>query len=190
MEQFENFKNVVEQQIAITNEKLNALQQLKLCLNAEALKTDFSIGISKIKNTSKISTSEFSDMEFPNGTDAPRKLFYLINKEKRALKNSELCDLLFKYDKPSKAKKIQQGIYGHISNLVKNTKAIRCMFGGDKKLAFYLMPEWTEKVGEYRTIKAEFYPSSDVLMGIDESRLLPENIEWSDEPKTNLNPEL
>ena len=188
MENLENIEKAIDKLIFVANEKLIALKQVKLAMNADALKApgERSVSISGI-NQDYSSTEK--DDEYRTKKNMVDKIEYLLMKEGRALKNSEILDLIGKVEGPKVLKKMRTSIYSHLSNLVKKEKAIRCMFNTDKKLAFYVKLDWIVGSGDSRVIKSENYPSPEALAGIQESRLKSENIDWSDKLKTNLNVE-
>lgn len=187
METIQDLEKAVDKLIFLTTEKLNALKQVKLAMNADILKTNGEASsISPIIRNSE-SNENPKDPIYKSKKNMVDKIEYLIIREGRALKNSEITNLISQEEGPKVVKKMRTAIYTHISNLVLNGKAVRCMFNNDKKLSFYVKSDWIDNSNEIRTIKDQYYPSPESLAGIEPERLKPENIIWSDKPITNLN---
>lgn len=185
MENLESIEIAIDKLILVAAEKLNALKQVKLAMNVDALKSSADRNLTVSHSKSDYPNSLMKDPEYPHKKIMVEKINYLLMKEGRALKNSEIIDLLSHAEGPKTVKKMRTAIYTHLSNLVSKGKAIRCMFNSDKKLSFYVMSDWIDSSGEFRIIKSENYPSPEALAGIEDFRLKPENINWSDMPKTN-----
>jgi len=176
METIQDLEKVIDRLITAATERLKALQQIKLIFNCEALKSN-NEGINITKSEQSIPFKK--DQEYPYRKKTIEKIDYLIMKEGRALKSPEILKLIAEAEGQKIAKKLRTSIYAHLATLVQKGKATKCIFNHDKRLSFYLKPEWIDNTGEYRTIQPEFYPSPEALAGIEEDRLKPENIDWT-----------
>ena len=186
MENLQQIEKFIDVLIAQTKAKLNDLQEIKLILNRDTLRTGNVSTTTELKQTLNSLTIE-TDKNYKAIRNWSGRLSYMLKGENRAINKSHFMTLIEKYEGPRIAKKQATAIYSNLNEFVGSGLAIRGKFNGDKRLSFYFKSEWLDDSAEVRTIKPEHFPAEELLNGATEDELRPEKIKWSDkEDKSDI----
>ena len=173
MEEIINFEKFVDEKLIALEEETTAWRRIKIALNEKAIKkAEWSPNVTRIKGNSIILNEDLKG--YPLRKKPCDKVIYFINREKRALRFPEIIDYITEIEGEKGAKKTSKSLSGLLIGLVKRGTLLLIQYSKQKKLSFYIKPEWLSE--DQRDIIPDFKPSPEATAGFSEDQISPNNL--------------
>lgn len=180
METINEIINAIDKLQIEANERVVALQQIKMLLDSNAFKEggkNLSLINSRIENKTHSTTFRKELYSgYPMNGRFRDKMDFLDNIHPQGWRLPERRDLIILIEGDELSKKTLDGITGKLQYLRKTGEWIVGKYGNVNKFSFYFKPNWLSPDG--KSIKIEFAPSIEILKNLKEEKRHEKNIVW------------